>query len=266
MAELGLEAFKVNLTQEPKSPDHQQRRVLADWILKIHGNYPEFFHLGATRISKMFASGALKPPELLFRSLPILNVWLFGEVYERRNHWTLLQKIRMDQQFRKLSCIDIIKDSFYSELDGIDLNKFATQFEDCEVLPSDQVWIVCMDASRTSNSDPRSPNDAERNIAIPKVEWNFRNSLPPDSIEIGSGRWWHMCKTGHLSGGTCRPLLSEEYKNIRYYVVWEDENDYELPKDPRGILHHILGAYSSRKQQGLLGATRQHLGRRQGDL
>lgn len=171
------------------------------------------FTLGATRISKMFASGALKPPEFLLRSLP-----LFGEVYERRNHWTLLQKIRMDQQFRKLSCIDIIKDSFYSELDGIDLNKFATQFEDCEVLPSDQVWIVCMDASRTSNSDPRSPNDAERNIAIPKVEWNFRNSLPPDSIEIGSGRWWHMCKTGHLSGGTCRPLLSEEYINFRHYV------------------------------------------------
>lgn len=189
----------------------------------------------------------------------------------------------MDQQFRKLSCIDIIKDSFYSELDGIDLNKFATQFEDGEVLPSDQVSIVFMDASRTSNSDPRSSNDVKRNIAIPKVGWNFRNSFPPDSIEIESGRWWHMCKTGHLSGGTCRPLLSEEYKNIRHYVngytmfsTWSGEMRTQLYEQVerhlipttnfRMLMRSYSSACSSRYEQNPLGATVQHLGRGQGDL
>lgn len=33
---LGLDAFKVQLTQELQTIDHQQRRIFADRILKMH--------------------------------------------------------------------------------------------------------------------------------------------------------------------------------------------------------------------------------------
>ncbi|CAB3225785.1 unnamed protein product [Arctia plantaginis] len=58
--DLGLKAYKVQLTQELKPADHQQRRVFADWE--------------ATSTSKIVASGARKTQELLLRSLSILNV------------------------------------------------------------------------------------------------------------------------------------------------------------------------------------------------
>ena len=55
--DLGLKAYKVQLTQELKPADHQQRRVFADWVLEMHENDPVFhrkiilteeahFHLG----------------------------------------------------------------------------------------------------------------------------------------------------------------------------------------------------------------------------
>lgn len=55
--DLGLKAYKLQLTQELKPSDHQQRRVFADWVVEMHENDPEFhrkiilsdeahFHLG----------------------------------------------------------------------------------------------------------------------------------------------------------------------------------------------------------------------------
>ena len=54
---LCLKAYKVQLTQELKPADHQQRRVFVNWVLKMHENEPDFhrkiimsddahFHLG----------------------------------------------------------------------------------------------------------------------------------------------------------------------------------------------------------------------------
>ena len=40
--DLGLKAYKVQLTQELKPADHQQRRVFVDWDLEMHENDPEF--------------------------------------------------------------------------------------------------------------------------------------------------------------------------------------------------------------------------------
>ena len=55
--DLGLKAYKVQLTQEFKPVDHEQCRDFADWVLEMHENDPEFhrktiltdeahFHLG----------------------------------------------------------------------------------------------------------------------------------------------------------------------------------------------------------------------------
>ncbi|XP_053946532.1 uncharacterized protein LOC128855555 [Anastrepha ludens] len=55
--DLGLKAYKVQLIQELKPADHQQRRVFAYWVVEMHENDLEFhrkiiltdeahFHLG----------------------------------------------------------------------------------------------------------------------------------------------------------------------------------------------------------------------------
>ena len=38
---LGLKAFKVQVTLQLKTADHQQRRVFADWVLEMHENIPK---------------------------------------------------------------------------------------------------------------------------------------------------------------------------------------------------------------------------------
>ena len=40
--DLCLKAYKVQLTQELKPADHQQRRFIAKWVLEMHENEPEF--------------------------------------------------------------------------------------------------------------------------------------------------------------------------------------------------------------------------------
>ena len=58
--DLGLNANKVQLTQQLKPADHQQRRGFAVWALEMHENYPELYR-PASSTSKADPSEAQKP-------------------------------------------------------------------------------------------------------------------------------------------------------------------------------------------------------------
>ena len=67
--DLGLKAFKVQLTQELKPVDHHKRRIFADWVLQMHQNDPDFHR------KIIFSNEAMYSPRRLYVNKLNCRIW-----------------------------------------------------------------------------------------------------------------------------------------------------------------------------------------------
>ena len=139
--DLGLKAYKVQLTQELKPADHQQRRVFADWVLEMHENDPEFhrkiiltdeahFHLGGY-VNKQNCRiwGSENPRVIVEKPLHPQRVtvwcglWSGGVI----GPYFFENEVGSTVTVNGLRYREMINDFLWSELDGIDLDNVYFQ-------------------------------------------------------------------------------------------------------------------------------------------
>nr|XP_022920706.1 uncharacterized protein LOC111429121 [Onthophagus taurus] len=99
--DLGLKAYKLQLTQELKPSDHQQRRIFADWVVEMHENDPEFhrqiilsdeahFHLGGFVNKQNCRIWGSENPRVIVEKPLSSTCDCLVRFMVQRSHWTLL--------------------------------------------------------------------------------------------------------------------------------------------------------------------------------
>src|ERR1700712_2636076 len=139
--DLGLKAYTVQLTQEFKPADHQQRRVFADWVVEMHENDLEFhrkiffsdeayFHLGGFVNKQNFRIWGSENPRVIVekplypqRVTVWCGLWSSGVI----GPYFFENDAGATVTVNGLRYREMINNFLWPELDGIDLDRVYFQ-------------------------------------------------------------------------------------------------------------------------------------------